>query len=647
MKLEKDSPVLLNNQFILSMLRRFYIQRMIKPEDTELISSDEPNQKYMDRFLESCPDLYKNMKTTLVALANNNTGDTLQAIDESIQLLSTNFDSILLNSICWSVCALSGVFPEPVEKTFLTKFLEFLNQMINVQGDPRIRTDITMAMMIIVSQYPRYFANSFQLFQAILERLFEIMRSSDDENKELAVRIFRVIATPCSKQFLTNRINQGIPYIVEIINNFNSIVSTLNPEQIVYFVGTFSRVIMKNSHNSVREDQVGLLLEGFNLQWESLLLRFNIDDNSFSHHLLLLLRLNLAVVEVVQTVYYAQFAKVFLQLIDIYTQYSNALRSIYGATQVLNDNQSAHVKMMLNIKSTIINIFIHFSKKMTKLPVKMNDFIDKINSTFVLDFGSSHPLTRVPEIFSLVSLFLRSQKYQMVNLIPSIFSTLFHEGMEMTRHDFIEFPFFRFPFFEFVHDLAFYVAKLIEAPQDEFAIYVQTLMWGSSHPTFDVSRVCLLGIVGLITNVKNSVPQYVDFFFGTFYVPLVNHVFQVLTDTIHKFVFEEQVDLLRTLLQENIALNVLDPIVTSISPLLPMKHPQELLNLLGELIQTINDKSAFRIKVRDFLISSNTFSLNDDALYITENKQLIQEEASSISQFYSGPSMPTGNEFLE
>jgi exportin-1 len=147
MRIDQDSKVIEEVPNILSALRRLLIKRMVEPEDYELIDEDGNSKTYV----ETIPGLYKRMKTILIILARNDYSDTIKAIEELNQFLLENFSIDLMNSICWSIGAISGAFNQETEKNFLSTFINFLTNLDYEKVGFQDKTEITMAVVEVIS----------------------------------------------------------------------------------------------------------------------------------------------------------------------------------------------------------------------------------------------------------------------------------------------------------------------------------------------------------------------------------------------------------------------------------------------------------------------------------------------------------------
>ena len=91
----------------------------------------------------------------------------------------------------------------------------------------------------------------------------------------------------------------------------------------------------------------------------------------------------------------------------------------------------------------------------------------------------------------------------------------------------------------------FHVQIMLTAPPDSFELFVNITNWGSEHPIVDI---CIVSLSDLINCKRNNGGSYTNSFFSTYYMPIVRHTFKIIFDTVHKFDFAEQADLLRSLL---------------------------------------------------------------------------------------------------
>jgi hypothetical protein len=98
-----------------------------------------------------------------------------------------------MNSICWSIDAISWAFNQETEKN-LSTFINFLINLDYEKVDSQDKTEITMALVEVIFQYPRFFSNFFPIFSSFIDKLFHSMDSYSENSSGASVKTFRFIS---------------------------------------------------------------------------------------------------------------------------------------------------------------------------------------------------------------------------------------------------------------------------------------------------------------------------------------------------------------------------------------------------------------------------------------------------------------------
>jgi hypothetical protein len=223
------------------------------------------------------------------------------------------------------------------------------------------------------------------------------MDSYSENSRRAAVRTFRFISESCSRQFVTPRKVKSGPFISEVIFHIPKIISKLTYDQMVHVIRTVSRIISHNTQNHNLELQFESLLECINVQWQSAMESLNLSDFTFIEYLLFLLKSNLAIVEVTQIFYINQFSKLFGKLLEIYKLVRQNLEEIFSEHNNIIRRFNSQIKLLIEIKSTILSIFINIFKNKLRVSFEQDKIINKVFQVFVADFIESPLDSRVPE----------------------------------------------------------------------------------------------------------------------------------------------------------------------------------------------------------------------------------------------------------
>ena len=135
-----------------------------------------------------------------------------------------------------------------------------------------------------------------------------------------------------------------------------------------------------------------------------------------------------------------------------------------------------------------------------------------------------------------------------------------------------------------------------------------------------------------IKNMAMSNQQIVTVFSENYYLPLVEDMFRILTDTLHKFAFDKNIELLAYLLQMQVTELNPQNVALSIIPLFQDKDQQQIYEFVCALIAKSNNTRDFKQLIKDFLVFTRTFKLRDPDLDREKLDHMNQENQQYLEQ---------------
>lgn len=128
--------------------------------------------------------------------------------------------------------------------------------------------------------------------------------------------------------------------------------------------------------------------------------------------------------------------------------------------------------------------------------------------------------------------------------IPRILNAVFEKTLEMITTNMLDYPEHRINFFTFLHEAnqhCFYA--LFSIPAHMQKLVIDSIVWAIKHTERNISETGLEILLALLRNVSSN-PQVAGPFYVTFMLPLIQDVFGVLTDRLHKSGFKLQASIL-------------------------------------------------------------------------------------------------------
>ena len=123
----------------------------------------------------------------------------------------------------------------------------------------------------------------------------------------------------------------------------------------------------------------------------------------------------------------------------------------------------------------------------------------------------------------------------MEDKVPAIMESVFECTLEMINKDFHEYPDFRVEFFKLLQAINLYCfPALLKLDPRQFKFVIDACMWASKHDNREVEGTGLTMCLELMNNMADTDPQTSSAFFRQFFIPILQDVLFVLTDSDHK-----------------------------------------------------------------------------------------------------------------
>jgi exportin-1 len=221
--------------------------------------------------------------------------------------------------------------------------------------------------------------------------------------------------------------------------------------------------------------------------------------------------------------------------------------------------------------------------------------------------------------------------------------------LAMLVQDLTTFPEHRSGFFEMLKSTTLHCFEaLLRLPLERFKIAIDTVLWASKHKTTGHSELGLVTLTQILENVQSV--DSAGYFYQNFFMYVLTEVFAIVTDSSHLSNFKHLTNILRHLFglieSERIALPLVDGIKSSqenkefvirqmtgvlCSNFTNMNSVQIETFILG-MFNRCHDHHAFKIVLRDFLVTSKEIAVDDAAFYVDEHEKEMDEARKKKSQ---------------
>ena len=165
-----------------------------------------------------------------------------------------------------------------------------------------------------------------------------------------------------------------------------------------------------------------------------------------------------------------------------------------------------------------------------------NTYVSYLFEAILLDYKQNVPQAREPEVLTLTSKIVDTFKEPLVGkYIAPVLDAVFEPTLNMINKDFAEFPEHRIAFFSLLQAICTSCfVSLLRLPANVFKLYVDSIVWAFKHTHREVADTGLFICLSLLESMAKSDVNLANAFYASFYLPLLQDIFFVLTDSDHQ-----------------------------------------------------------------------------------------------------------------
>jgi len=645
---------------ILSHLRRVLISRMAKPEEV-LIVEDENGEIVR----ETQPDtdaitLYKTMRECLIYLTHLDPIDTQEIMLAKLakQVDGTEYSWNNLNTLCWAIGATSGALSETAEKNFLVKVIKALLGLCEKKRGKDHKAVIASNIMYVVGQYPRFLRQHWKFLKTVVNKLFEFMHEKHPGVQDMSVDTFLKIARKCRRKFVVLQKEERRPFIEEIIENLPRTIKDLEQSQIHTFYEACGEIIASEQDPNRRQQLIYGLMQLPNQSWTQIVVQAQNNVNvlwelNTVKAVVLVLKTNHRAAMALKHAYIVQLSRIYKEMLQIYRMYSQFV-SQKIAQEGPRATQTVLVRSMRAVKKEVLKLmqtFVNNCEEQDK-EIVFNQFLPALLEPVLQDYKQSVPEARDHEVLNLMAAIVEKIQLPMVPVVPLIFEATFESTLSMISKNLADFPDHRVAFFKLLQNInAHCFPALLKLTGQQFQLVMDSIIWAVKHIERTVAETGLTILLDLLTNIERS--EVANDFYRQYFIPLVQDILGVLTDTLHKPGFPLQATILAKLFHIVESGAITQPLWVG-NPNLPpgVSFPnnqtyvrQFVVNLLRKSFATVTQSQVeqfvaglfalntrpdqFKTHIRDFLIQLKEFNVDgadNSDLYLEERRKAEMEQ---------------------
>uniref|UniRef100_A0A672RPA3 Exportin-1 n=1 Tax=Sinocyclocheilus grahami TaxID=75366 RepID=A0A672RPA3_SINGR len=644
---------------VLSKVRLLMVSRMAKPEEVLVVENDQG--EVVREFMKDTDsiNLYKNMRETLVYLTHLDYADTERIMTEKLhnQVNGTEWSWRNLNTLCWAIGSISGAMHEEDEKRFLVTVIKDLLGLCEQKRGKDNKAIIASNIMYIVGQYPRFLRAHWKFLKTVVNKLFEFMHETHDGVQDMACDTFIKIAQKCRRHFVQVQVGEVMPFIDEILNNINTIICDLQPQQVHTFYEAVGYMIGAQTDQTVQERLIEKYMLLPNQVWDSIIQQAtkNVDilkDPETVRQLGSILKTNVRACKAVGHPFVLQLGRIYLDMLNVYKCLSENISSAIQSNGEMVTKQPL-IRSMRTVKRETLKLISGWVSRSNDPQMVGENFVPPLLEAVLIDYQRNVPAAREPEVLSTMATIVNKLGAHITGEIPKIFDAVFECTLDMINKNFEEFPEHRTHFFyllQAVNSQCF--PAFLSIPPAQFKLVLDSIIWWRELNTI------LNGLQVLFTMLQNIAQEEAaaQSFYQTYFCDILQHIFSVVTDTSHTAGLTMHASILAymfNLVEEgkiSVTLNagttssnqcyVQEYVANLLKTAFPHLQDAQVKVFVTGLFSLNQDIPAFKEHLRDFLVQIKEFAGEDSTdLFLEEREAALrqaQEEKHKLQMSVPG-----------
>lgn len=656
---------------LLTDMRRVIIENMAKPEEVLIVEDD--NGEIVRESLKDSDviTMYKTMRETLVYLTHLDYDDTETIMLDKLcrQVDGTEWSWNKLNTLCWAIGSISGTTTEEKEKHFLVTVIKDLLTLCERKRGKDNKAVVASNIMYVVGQYPRFLRAHWKFLKTVVNKLFEFMHETHPGVQDMACDTFLKITEKCRRKFVVVQTGETQPFIDELLVDpgvtyhpaappqppftLRQVISKLEKHQrhtVYEAVAMMISSLSPDAEAQRKELLIGKLMAIPNADW-SVIIRAahsnaeSICDSDTIQTIDDILRINNRVAFALGPAYRSQLLWLFETMLNVYKVHSEMISLAIMRDGVIAA-QHSNVRAMRTAKRDAMRLIDTFVNT-TDDPTFIAQFVvPPMLGPVLADYSKCVPEARNPEVLLVFGSIAAKTKGVLTDM-GNIFVSLFECTLTMITRNLEDYPDHRSYFFQLILSMTeHYFPILLQLNEAHFKLLVDSICWALKHADRVNAELGLNILETFLRNIEAD-PAVATACYQRFFVPIMQEVFYVLTDTFHKADFKQQTQILRhmfglihmnilaapifdTALHGGVSSNreFLTQYVTAlVSRTFPNLHRSQVDAFVAGLFNFSGDEGTFRNHLRDFLVQLKEFSAQDNnELFVDDSQARLNEQ---------------------
>ncbi|EFC47202.1 exportin-1 [Naegleria gruberi] len=651
---------------IMSQVRLVMVSKMAKPE--EVIIVEDENGQVVKEYMKDVDSiqLYKSMRDALIYLTHLDYVDTEKIMLEKLRAQANGYEWSRqnLNTLCWAIGSISGAMDEKDEKRFVVTVIKDLLNMCEMKKGKDNKAVVASNIMYVVGQYPRFLIAHWKFLQTVVNKLFEFMHEKFPGVQEMACETFVKISIKCKRKFVQRHQGEDVMFLEKILRNLKSNISDLEPSHIHTFYEAVGYMIQA-ALPADQERLIQMLMSMPNSKWQSIMNMAaqnvaTLADTAVLKELANILKTNVSASKSIGNAYLHQMKIIFKDMLNVYKAYSQFISDEIAKIGVKAATHS-NVRMMRAVKRETLKLVETFIANSDDTQLLVTSFLPPLLDATLGDYKASVPDAKDPQVLSLLSASMVKLQTAVDHYLPTILEYVLECTLPMITTNFEDYPEHRMNLFVLLKSINKYCFQsFLHIPPMGFKLIVDSILWALKHTHRNMFETGLNILQDMLSNIEHLNNDGLrNEFYGKFYLPILDDVLYIYTDTLHQSGFKVQTTIIHHLLYvvatnkitapisegQTVSTDVFvkqhihDVLIQSFSNL----NSQYLTQFIVALFGYIHQEQEFTNCLRDFLVTLREYQGEDvdvSDLYF-EEKQKKEIESRQLRESVPGLDGPS------
>lgn len=581
---------------------------MEKPYD--IFNGEDQFNRAIIKDLEESDSSYSAMRQCLIILINFDPLLVFTAVNQMFESLSSEFSVDIYRKFCWTMAAIGNALPEDSDEGFTLEVYNKIYWQFYTADDDESKAMLANEFLYLTSKCTRILNKSYQLFYQIIEFVLDMMIQNYDIGiAAMSVHAFQKIANDCLKNFIDPR--EGSVYLEELLGKLDEIVASLERFACISLYECLTKMIISVNIIDTRAALLQILYTPLTIEWGQAIADLTQVQLEEANTIIYVLKCFTAIFANAGLIAQPAIEQIYLSIIEVYQNFF-----------VWSIEQEGKFPWMKSILQSCIGAIESFSFSIKQDSELGLQFTGSCAENFAISYSEAPPQYRVSEIPMMFGILISTLGSSFTNeQLDYLSQYIFVPTCMMIMDNQQDFVSFRKPLVKYIRGLLLgnlpYFVNLPMDTKNEI-MNVITHLINSPYREIAADAVALYKDFIDQNSTKNLSPEVRNDYFTWICNIALNNLFMILSDLIHKFMFDDICMVIKAYLSLPFLIQHQEIALAILGEQFPDQAPNFFSDILTNLIQA--DNRSFAIGVRDLMISLEKLT-DSDPLFMENIKE--------------------------